>query len=254
MNRVFPRKVAFPIALVALWWAITRFGHLSPFILPAPQSIIREFTELLKSGVLPMHAYVSLKRSLGGFVLGSFLGVSSGVVMGWSRFWDDFFDLPINFVRSIPKTAVAPLFIVWFGLGDTAKVLLIAFSSYFFTVIPTIEGVKNVDNAYVKSARSMGAGQWQIMWTVILPAAMPSIFAGIRLAVTTSLLVLVMVEVIAGNDGLGYLLEQSRASLDMPTMFATLFTLGVLGYYIDVLMQHLSKVIMPWRKGKTISE
>jgi sulfonate transport system permease protein len=254
MNRTFPRKVIFPIALVALWWAVIRFGHLSPFILPDPQSIIREFAELLKSGTLPMHAYVSLKRSLGGFLLGSFLGVASGVVMGWSRFWDDFFDLPINFVRSIPKTALAPLFIVWFGLGDTAKVLLIAFSSYFFTVIPTIEGVKNVDNAYVKSARSMGASQWQIMWTVIPPAAMPSIFAGIRLAMTTSLLVLVMVEVIAGNNGLGYLLEESRASLDMPTMFATLLTLGVLGYYIDVLMQYLSRIIMPWRKGKTISD
>jgi sulfonate transport system permease protein len=254
MNRVFPRKVFFPIVLVALWWAIIKFGRLSPFILPDPKDIITEFTELLKSGVLPMHVYVSLKRSLGGFVLGSLVGVSSGTVMGWSRFWNDFFDLPINFVRSIPKTALAPLFIVWFGLGDTAKVLLIAFSSYFFTVIPTIEGVKNVDKAYVKSARSMGANQWQLMSTVILPAAMPSIFAGIRLAVTTSLLVLVMVEVIAGNNGLGYLLEESRASLDMPTMFATLFSLGVLGYYIDFLMQSLSKVIMPWRKGKTISE
>ncbi len=254
MNRRMLRKVIVPLVLVGLWWAIIRFGHLSPFILPDPGSIIREFAELLKSGALPLHVYVSLKRSLGGFVLGSLLGVFSGIVMGWSRFWGDCFDLPINFIRSVPKTALAPLFIVWFGLGDTAKVLLIAFSSYFFTVIPTIEGVKNVDNAYVKSARSMGANQWQVMTTVILPAAMPSIFAGLRLAVTTSLLVLVMVEVIAGNNGLGYLLEESRASLDMPTMFATLLTLGVLGYYIDVLMQYLSKVIMPWRKGKTISE
>jgi ABC-type nitrate/sulfonate/bicarbonate transport system permease component len=254
MKRVIPRKVILPVILVVLWWAIIRFGHISPFILPDPKAIIKEFAELLANGVLPMHAYVSLRRSLGGFLLGSVLGVLSGILMGWSRFWDDFFDLPINFIRSVPKTALAPLFIVWFGLGDTAKVLLIAFSSYFFTVIPTIEGVKNVDKAYVKSARSMGASQWQIMSTVIFPAAMPSIFAGIRLAVTTSLLVLVMVEVIAGNNGLGYLLEESRASLDMPTMFATLLTLGILGYYIDILMQYLSRVIMPWRKGKTISE
>jgi ABC-type nitrate/sulfonate/bicarbonate transport system permease component len=250
----FPRKIILPIILVVIWWAVIRFGHLSPFILPDLKSIISEFAALLKSGELPAHVFVSLKRSLGGFALGSILGISSGILIGWSRFWDDFFDLTINFVRSIPKTALAPLFIVWFGLGDMAKVLLIAFSSYFFTVIPTIEGVKNVDNAYIKSARSMGASQWQIMTTVILPAAMPSIFAGIRLAVTTSLLVLVMVEVMAGNNGLGYLLEQSRANLDMPTLFATLFTLGVLGYVIDLIMQYLSRAIMPWRKGKTLSE
>ena len=178
----------------------------------------------------------------------------SGIIIGWSRFWDDLFDLPVNFVRSIPKTALAPLFIVWFGLGDGSKILLIAFSSYFFTVIPTIEGVKNVDKAYVKSARSMGAREWQILTTVLLPSAMPSIFAGVRLAMTTSLLVLVMAEVMAGNSGLGYLLETSRANLDLPVMFATLLTLGALGYGIDLLMKHLSKVIMPWRKGKTLSE
>jgi sulfonate transport system permease protein len=247
-------KIALPMAIVSVWWLFVRFGHLSPFVLPPPESVFLGFVDLIKSGELPLHIYLSLKRSLGGFALGSILGIASGVIIGWSRFWDDLFDLPVNFVRSIPKTALAPLFIVWFGLGDWSKVLLIAFSSYFFTVIPTVEGVKNVDKAYVKSATSMGASEWQILRTVLLPSAMPSIFAGVRLAMTTSLLVLVMAEVMAGNNGLGYLLETSRANLDLPVMFATLLTLGALGYAIDLLMKYASKVIMPWRKGKTLSE
>jgi len=231
----------------------TRYGNISPFILPDPPAVLKALYGLLKSGELLTNTLISLKRSMCGFLLGSLLGISSGILIGWSRFWDESSDLIINFVRSIPKTALAPLFIVWFGLGDLSKILLIGFSSYFFTVIPTIEGVKNVDNSYIKAARSVGADQWQIMKTVILPAALPSIFAGVRLSATTSLLVLVMVEIIAGDNGLGYLLEEARGNLNMGAMFAVLFTLGLLGYGLDAAMQHLARGMMPWRKGKTIS-
>jgi len=247
------RKIILPTLILVLWYLVTRFGNVHPLILPSLESITRDFISLVQSGELPMHICISLKRCLCGFLLGSFLGVTSGILMGWSRIWADFFDLLINFIRSIPKTALAPLFIVWFGLGDMPKILLIGLSSYFFTVIPTIEGVRNVDNIYIKSARSMGANEWQIMKSVMFPAALPSIFAGIRLAVTTSLIVLVMVEIIAGNNGLGYLLQVARENLDMATMFATLFTLGVLGYCLDAGMQYLARVVMPWRKGKTVS-
>ncbi len=246
-------RITLPVCLVAAWYVWTKLGDISPLILPDPQSTMHGFISLVQSGELAGNTYVSLIRCLGGFILGSLLGVSSGILIGWSSFWDNLCDLVINFVRSIPKTALAPLFIVWFGLGDVSKILLIAFSSYFFTVIPTIEGVKGIDSLYIKTARSMGASQWQILTTVVLPSAMPAIFAGLRLAVTTALIILVMVEIIAGNDGLGYLLQEARGNLDMAMMFATLFTLGVLGYLLDAAMQRLGRVIMPWRKGKTLS-
>jgi ABC-type nitrate/sulfonate/bicarbonate transport system permease component len=254
MSMMRLRRLIVPAAIVVGWWALVRWGHMSQFILPAPGAVLTGFADMARSGDLLLHTFASLKRSIGGFALGSLLGIASGMVIGWSSLWDDLFDLPVNFARSIPKTALAPLFIVWFGLGDWSKILLIAFSSYFFTVIPTIEGVKNVDTTFVKSARSMGAREWQIITTVLFPAALPSIFAGVRLAMTTSLLVLVMAEVMAGSSGLGYLLETSRGNLDLNVMFATLLVLGALGYAIDLLMKYLSKVIMPWRKGKTLSE
>ena len=159
------RKIILPTLMLVLWYLVTRFGNVHPLILPSLESITRDFISLVQSGELPMHICISLKRCLCGCLLGSFLGVTSGILMGWSRIWADFFDLLINFIRSIPKTALAPLFIVWFGLGDMPKILLIGLSSYFFTVIPTIEGVRNVDNIYIKSARSMGANEWQIMKT-----------------------------------------------------------------------------------------
>ncbi|WP_300455090.1 ABC transporter permease [Desulfobacula sp.] len=253
MKTKFWHSIVLPILILIVWDLFTRFSTISPFILPDPLSIAIKFIENMKNGEFFSNTMISLKRSMGGFLVGSFLGIASGILIGWSTFWEHLTDLLINFVRSVPKTALAPLFIVWFGIGDTSKILLIAFSSYFFTVIPTIEGVKNVDTILVKSAQSMGAGQWQIMTTVILPASLPSIFAGIRLAVTTSLLVLVMVEIIAGNDGLGFMLEEARGNLNMATMFATLLLLGILGYALDSFMQFMGKILMPWRKGKTIS-
>ncbi len=246
-------KIALPLIIVVAWYVWTKVGEISPLILPDPESTVRGLISLARNGDLTSNTYVSLKRTLGGFCLGSLLGVGSGILIGWSGFWDNFCDLVINFVRSIPKTALAPLFIVWFGLGDMSKILLISFSSYFFTVIPTIEGVRNIDSLYVKTARSMGANQRQILTTVVLPSAMPAIFAGLRLAATTALIVLVMVEIIAGNDGLGYLLQEARGNLDMAMMFAVLFALGVLGYLLDAFMQSLGRLIMPWRKGKTLS-
>lgn len=246
-------KITLPTIIVFAWYVWTKMGEVSPLILPNPESTVRGLVSLAQSGDLTGNTYVSLKRTLGGFCLGSLLGVSTGILIGWSSFWDNFCDLVINFIRSIPKTALAPLFIVWFGLGDMSKILLISFSSYFFTVIPTIEGVRNIDDLYVKTARSLGANQWQILTTVVLPSAMPSIFAGLRLAAATALIILVMVEIIAGNDGLGYLLQEARGNLDMAMMFATLITLGVLGYLLDAGMQRLGRLIMPWRKGKTLS-
>jgi len=252
MNKIAVR-IGLPVFMLLLWYVGTRFGKISPLVLPDPVSTFEALLSLTRSGDLITNTYISLKRSLLGFALGSFLGVVSGVLIGWSQFWDEFCDLVINFVRAIPKTALAPLFIVWFGLDDLSKVLLIAFSSYFFTVIPTIEGVKNIDKAFVKTARSMRANEWQIVSTVVLPAALPAIFAGLRLSVTTALIVLVMVEIISGNNGLGALLQEARGNLDLAVMFATLLALGVLGYVLDSGMQYIGRALMPWRKGKTLS-
>lgn len=184
---------------------------------------------------------------------GSAAGVGLGVLLAWFKPLEDFFDLTLNFSRAIPKTALAPLLIVWFGFGDFPKILLIGLAAFFYTVIPTLEGVGNVDNLLVKSARSMGANNRQIVFGVLLPAAMPSIYAGLRIAATSSFVILLFVEIISGNSGLGFLLEDARESLNTSTMFMTLIVVGILGFSLDWLVRYTEKKVMPWQKGKTIS-
>ena len=242
-----------PVTLLVLWYLACTEWKIHPLILPHPFSVLEEFWNYAISGELWMHMAVSLWRCLLGFVLGSLAGIVMGVLLGWYSLLDEFFDLVVNFMRAIPKTALAPLFIVWFGFGDLPKILLIGLASFFYTLIPTIEGVKNIDNLLVKSARSLGAKDGQLLTTVVMPSALPSMYAGLRLAAATSLVVLVFVEIIAGDSGLGFLLEQGRASLNMAVMYMTLFVLGVIGFVLDWLVRISETKLMPWRKGKTIS-
>jgi ABC-type nitrate/sulfonate/bicarbonate transport system permease component len=247
------RKLALPAAVLVLWSFATDFWKIHPIILPALDRVLEDFGTYGLNGVLAAQTAASLRRCLLGFVLGSAGGIGLGIVLGWYNTLHDYFDVAINFLRSIPKTALAPLFLVWFGFGDLPKVLLVGLASFFYTLITTIEGVSNVDALLIKSARSMGASSRQILTTVVLPAAMPAMHAGLRLAAATSLVVLVTAEMLSGNDGLGYLLEQARGGLNMSTMYMALIVLGVIGFSLDWCVRYCGRKLMPWRKGKTIS-
>jgi sulfonate transport system permease protein len=156
MKKQFWLRILLPVLILIIWDLFTRFGTISPFILPDPFSTVKEFIDHVRNGEFLANTVISLKRSMGGFLVGSILGIGSGILIGWSKLWEHLTDLLINFIRSVPKTALAPLFIVWFGIGDASKLLLIAFSSYFFTVIPTMEGVKNVVQTRLHQAASGG--------------------------------------------------------------------------------------------------
>lgn len=242
-----------PVLLLVLWKLVTARNDISPIILPKIESVGQSFLSYAQSGEIFRHTLVSLERCFAGFLLGSSIGIASGILLGWFRVLEHLLGFTINFFRSIPKTALAPLLIVWFGFGDLPKVLLIGLASFFYTLIPTIEGVQNVDNLLVKAARSMGARNRQILFGVILPAAMPAIYAGVRIAATSSFVVLVFVEIISGNSGLGYLLEDARESLNTSAMFMTLIVIGFLGFLLDWLVRYSERRLMPWQRGKTVS-
>ncbi len=246
-------KCVLPASVFIVWMIATTCGNISPILLPKLGAVGSDFVNYAISGEIFRHIFVSLRRCAIGFFMGSALGITSGILLGWFERLEDFFDFFINFVRAIPKTALAPLLIVWFGFGDLPKVMLIGLGAFFYTVIPTLEGVQNVDSLLVKSARSMGANDRQILFGVILPAAMPSIYAGIRIASTSSFVVLLFVEIISGNDGLGYLLEDARERLNTSTMFMTLIVVGILGFSLDWFVRYTEKKVMPWQKGKTLS-
>jgi len=253
MCNMLLRKLALPILVIVCWYVATTFWSIHPIILPKLQAVAGDFCNYVQNGELLEHTVISLRRCLVGLVGGSALGILMGILLGWNRYLEELFDIAVNFTRAIPKTALAPLFIVWFGFEEMPKVLLIGLASYFYTLIPTIEGVKNVDALYIKSARSLGANDRQILLSVVIPAAMPAMYAGLRLATATAMVVLVFVEILSGNSGLGYLLEMSRSSLNMSTMYMTLVVLGVLGFVLDWLVRRSETWLMPWQKGRTIS-
>ena len=246
-------KSLLPLAIMVAWELFVTYGDLPPILLPKLQKVGADFIKYLMNGELLHHVAVSLRRCAIGFLCGSAGGVGLGVILAWFKPLEDFLDVTLNFCRAIPKTALAPLLIVWFGFGDFPKILLIGLAAFFYTVIPTLEGVGNVDNLLVKSARSMGANDSQILFGVLLPAAMPSIYAGIRIAATSSFVILLFVEIISGNSGLGFLLEDARESLNTSTMFMTLIVVGILGFTLDWLVRFTERKVMPWQKGKTIS-
>ncbi|SLM31887.1 Sulfonate permease [Desulfamplus magnetovallimortis] len=246
-------KSLLPLSILILWKLAVTFGDIPSILLPKLEKVGADFVKYLLNGELIHHMTVSLRRCAIGFFFGSAAGVGLGVLLAWFKSLEVFFDVTLNFSRAIPKTALAPLLIVWFGFGDFPKILLIGLAAFFYTVIPTLEGVGNVDNLLVKSARSMGANDRQILFGVLLPAAMPSIYAGIRIAATSSFVILLFVEIISGNSGLGFLLEDARESLNTSTMFMTLIVVGILGFTLDWLVRYTEKKVMPWQKGKTIS-
>ncbi len=249
----FLLKCLLPLAIFLGWEIAVTYGDIPPLLLPKLAKVGADFVKYSTNGELFHHIFISLRRCAIGFFIGSTLGIVFGILLGWFKRLEDFFDFTLNFSRAIPKTALAPLLIVWFGFGDFPKVMLIGLAAFFYTVIPTLEGVQNVDSLLVKSARSMGAGDRQIVFGVILPAAMPSIYAGIRIAATSSFVILLFVEIISGNSGLGFLLEDARESLNTSTMFMTLIVVGILGFSLDWLVRYTEKKVMPWQRGKTLS-
>jgi sulfonate transport system permease protein len=195
-----------------------------------------------------MHVYVSLKRSLGGFLLGSFLGVASGVVMGWSRFWDDFFDLPINFVRSIPKTALAPLFIVWFGIGELPKVLFVMLSALFPMYLDTFAGIRGVDSKLGELGHVLGLRRSEMIRHIVLPGALPQALTGLQLSVVASMLALVVGEQINASSGLGFMITQAQQFLNNSVIMVALIVYAILGLLANGAVRLLQRKALAWRR------
>jgi len=247
------RKIVSPIAIIALWELVSRSGLVASYLLPAPTVVLRTLTSLLVSGELLPHIAISLMRSLAGFAIGSTLGILLGIAIGWSRFVEDVTDVPIQVLRSTPKSALIPLIIVWLGLGEPSKIFIVSLPSLFLTLINTIAGVKSVDILLIKAARSLGAKDRHILWGVIVPAAAPMIFAGLRLGVVVSLVLLMMAEMVAADRGLGFFIQDAQRLFLTDRMFAGIVVIALLGFVFDRIVLRVEGTLLVWHKGKTIA-
>lgn len=240
-------RVALPVAVLAFWEIASTSGLISTKILDSPATVVSAFGHLISTDQLQSALTVSLRRAAIGFVIGLAVGTGCGLVTGLSRLGEEILDSSMQMFRMIPFLAVIPLLILWFGIGETAKVVLIAFACVFPAYINTYAAVRSIDPKMIEAARVFGLRGWGLTKTVILPNAMPGILVGVRFSMGVSILALIAAEQINANSGLGYLVENAQAAFRNDIIIALVLVYALLGLLIDLFVRILERLLLPWR-------
>ncbi|MFI8793574.1 ABC transporter permease [Streptomyces sp. NPDC055105] len=236
-----------PLGLLAVWWIASATGILSKDVLASPAQVISAVGELWDNGQLSDALATSLTRSGAGLVIGLTAGLTLGVVTGFTRLGDELLDSSIQTLRTIPFLALVPLFMVWFGINETAKILLIAVATTFPMYVSTYGGVRNADSKLVEAMRSFGMSRLAIVREVVLPGALPSLLAGLRLSMTLSVIALIAAEEINATAGIGYLMAQAQSYARTDILAVCILIYGLLGLTADAVVRLLERALMPWR-------
>ncbi len=240
-------RVAALVGLLVLWELLTRTGRIPALFLPSPLGVLEAGLEMVRSGELLTHVVTSLRRIVLGFGLGALGGVSVGLAVGFWSVAEAVGNPLIAATFPIPKIALLPLLILWLGIGEASKVAVIMLGVFFPLAINTYTGVRNADPQLIRAAVSFGAGRWSLVRKVMLPSALPMIFAGLKLGAGTSLLLLVAAEMIAANSGIGFLILHAQNLMETTKLMVGIVLLSVLGVASHWLLVRLERAAIPWR-------
>lgn len=218
-------------------------------LLASPSAILLSMVKLLRTGELLIHIKASLIRALAGFLIGSAIAIPHGIIIAWFKRVEEASSPLIDLFRPVPIAALIPVFMLWFGIGDVSKIALIAYGCYFPAVLNTIAGVKNVDASLIKVAKLFGANRWQTLLKVVLPAATPFILTGLRYSLSLSLILLVISEMIAAREGLGYLILDAEYTFKTEAMFAGIVTIGIIGFLLNEIGMAIENRLTKWKRG-----
>jgi len=235
------------LALLALWQLLSLRG-LPDYVL-SPLEIAKHFFAALGTHELYQDAAASLMRALPGFAIGTLLGIALGLAAGIARSFDEMVSPLVFLTYPVPKIVMLPVFMLWFGIGDLSKVLIIALACFYPAFINAYYGARATRRILVWSARNMGASEAEIFRRVVLPGALPQIFAGLRVALALSFIVMFAAEMINARSGLGHLIREAEASLRFDLMYVSLVTIAILGYAGDRLIRFLRGYFLPWEEG-----
>ncbi|WP_437720191.1 ABC transporter permease [Sorangium sp. So ce861] len=235
------------LLVAALWETAPRVGLVEGAFLPPLSEVLATGWQLLQNGQLLSHIKASLSRSLTGFSLAILVGVPLGLAIGWYKAVADAINPLLEVLRNTAALALLPVFLLLLGIGEASKIALVIYSCTWPILLNTISGVRGVDPLLVKSARTMGLSPIQLFRKVILPAAIPTIFVGIRLAGAYSLLVLVAAEMIGAKAGLGYLIIYAQYNFQIPSMYVGILTITTLGLTFNHLLMRVERRFTSWK-------
>jgi NitT/TauT family transport system permease protein len=255
-----------PVVIIALWQACAMLGWVNPQVLPSPVAVVGKWVEYalplipfdpaagswaawIFSGELLHDTMGSMYRVVVGFLVGAGLALPLGLIMGSSQTMYAWLNPLMQVLRPIPPIAYIPLAILWFGLGNAPAVFLIALGAFFPVLMNTIAGVRHVDGIYIRAARNLGASQRTMFVRVMLPAAVPYILSGVRIGIGTAFIVVIVSEMIAVNNGLGFRILEAREYFWSDKIIAGMITIGMLGLAIDVGMNKLNNHLLRWHRG-----
>jgi ABC-type nitrate/sulfonate/bicarbonate transport system permease component len=245
--RVTQLVVSLGLALV-IWSLASMSGLVNPDFVPAPTAILKASAEQYQEGVLLSDLGISLKRAAVGFVLGASLGVLLGLLTARLRPVGYTLHPLLNVLRPIPAIALAPLAIVWFGIGEPSKYFLITYTVFLAVWLNTDHGASHIAPTYIRASRSLGAGTWREFFEVVVPAAAPHIVSGLRLGAALAFLSLVAAELTGASSGIGYRIQESRQFFRTDRMFVGLIELGLLGGLLDFCFLQISRRLVHWEQ------
>jgi len=248
LNTIFKRSIAI-ILFLLLWETLPRTGVVSPAFLPPLSTVLETAWQLYQSGQLGTHFFASIQRSIIGFALALAIAIPLGLVIGWYKLVAETLNPLLELFRNTTALALMPLFILFLGIGEASKISLLVYACTWPILLNTITGVQTVDPLLIKSARTMGLKPHQLFRKVILPASVPTIFVGIRLAGAISILALVAVEMFGAKAGLGYLIMYSQFSFEIPQMFVGILVITLVGLSFNYILIGLEKYFTAWKRN-----
>ncbi len=244
-------SLASVLGILFVWWLVTWAGWVKPLFLPSPGAVLNKFIDVWTNGFTNTpfleHVGVSAARVFGAFVMACAIGIPLGIAMGMNPIVRGLFDPPLEFYRPIPPLAYLPLMIIWFGIGETSKVLLIFLSVLAPVTLGARSGVKSAAIEQIHAAYSFGATRWQVMVHIILPSALPEILTAMRIGIGFGWTTLVAAEMVAATSGVGYMVLTASQFLQTSTVVMGIIVIAVIAYGFDLFMRFVERKLVPWK-------
>lgn len=246
--KLLPQKLLAIVIFLLSWEIAPRIGLVDPAFIPPASVVFSTLWNFFLSGTLIKHTSISLQRAFAGYAVAVVVAIPLGFLVGWFKTFEKYIDPLLQTLRQLPILALFPVFILFFGIGEVSKTAIIALACFWSVFLNTVNGVISVDPLLVKSARAMGASHIDMFRKVVLPAAVPSIFTGLRYAGTVALVLLVAAEMVGADKGLGFWVLNAEQRFSIPEMFAGIVALTILGLIVNYVLVIIERRATRWKE------